>query len=44
VHAAVKIAEELTARQKLPACIVVIVCDRGDRYFAPMKWEKRYVW
>ena len=25
-------------------CIVVIVCDRGDRYFAPMKWERRYVW
>ena len=19
-------------------------CDRGDRYFAPMKWERRYVW
>ena len=18
--------------------------DRGDRYFAPMKWERRYVW
>jgi len=27
-----------------PACIVVIVADRGDRYFAPMKWEKSYVW
>ena len=26
------------------ACVVVIVCDRGDRYFAPMKWERRYVW
>ena len=25
-------------------CVVVIVCDRGDRYFAPMKWERRYVW
>ena len=21
-----------------------IVPDRGDRYFAPMKWEKRYLW
>ena len=20
------------------------ICDRGDRYFAPMKWEKRYAW
>ena len=25
-------------------CIVAIACDRGDRYFAPMKWEKRYEW
>ncbi len=25
-------------------CIVTIACDRGDRYFAPMKWEKSYVW
>ena len=25
-------------------CIVTIACDRGDRYFAPMKWEKAYVW
>ncbi len=25
-------------------CIVAIVADRGDRYFAPMKWERRYVW
>ena len=25
-------------------CVVVIICDRGDRYFTPMKWERRYVW
>ena len=25
-------------------CVVAIICDRGDRYFAPMKWERRYVW
>jgi len=24
--------------------VVTILCDRGDRYFAPMKWEKRYLW
>lgn len=24
--------------------VVTIACDRGDRYFAPMKWEKHYVW
>jgi cysteine synthase B len=43
VFAAVKIAEELQARA-VGGCVVAIVCDRGDRYFAPMKWEKRYVW
>ena len=25
-------------------CVVTIACDRGERYFAPMKWEKRYEW
>lgn len=25
-------------------CIVTIGCDRGDRYFAPMRWEKHYEW
>jgi S-sulfo-L-cysteine synthase (O-acetyl-L-serine-dependent) len=43
VHAAVKIAEELQ-RTRQGGCIVAIVADRGDRYFAPMKWERRYVW
>jgi cysteine synthase B len=43
VHAAVKIAEELQ-RTRGGGCIVAIVADRGDRYFAPMKWERRYVW
>ena len=43
VHAAVKIAEELQRTQG-GGCIVAIVADRGDRYFAPMKWERRYVW
>ncbi len=26
------------------AVIVTTLCDRGDRYFKPMKWEKQYVW
>jgi cysteine synthase B len=26
------------------ACVVTIACDRGDRYFAPMRWEKHYEW
>jgi cysteine synthase B len=43
VFAAVKIAEKL-ATEGREGCIVAIVCDRGDRYFAPMKWERRYLW
>lgn len=43
VHAAVRLAERLHAEGR-GGCVVVIVCDRGDRYFAPMKWERRYVW
>jgi cysteine synthase B len=43
IFAACKIAEN-ARREGKPACIVAIVADRGDRYFAPMKWEKRYVW
>ena len=43
IFVAVRIAEQLQREQK-PGCIVAIVCDRGDRYFAPMQWEARYVW
>jgi len=43
VVAALRIAEELQQQQR-EGCIVVILCDRGDRYFAPMKWERRYTW
>jgi cysteine synthase B len=43
VFAAVRIAEKLHAEGK-PGCVVTIACDRGDRYFAPMKWDKKYVW
>jgi S-sulfo-L-cysteine synthase (O-acetyl-L-serine-dependent) len=43
VFVAVKTAERLQAEGK-GGCVVTIVCDRGDRYFAPMKWDKRYVW
>jgi cysteine synthase B len=41
--AAVRVAEALQAEEKA-GCVVAVVADRGDRYFAPMKWEKRYVW
>ncbi|MEZ4375973.1 MAG: cysteine synthase family protein [Polyangiaceae bacterium] len=43
IFAAVKIAEQLQASQG-GGCVVTIACDRSDRYFAPMKWEKRYIW
>jgi cysteine synthase B len=43
VSGALTIARRLHA-EKRPGCVVAIACDRGDRYFAPMKWEKRYVW
>lgn len=43
VVAAVKIAERLQVEQGR-GCVVVIVADRADRYFAPLKWEKKYVW
>lgn len=43
VFAALAIAKRLAA-EKREGCVVAIVCDRGDRYFAPMKWEKKYVW
>lgn len=40
---ALQVAEQLHQSGR-GGCIVTIVCDRGDRYFAPMKWERRYVW
>jgi len=43
VCGALKIAQRLRSA-KQEGCIVVIACDRGDRYFAPMKWEKKYTW
>lgn len=43
VFAALSIAKGLHTRGQ-GGCIVAIVPDRGDRYFAPMKWERRYVW
>lgn len=43
LFAALAIAEKLH-RAGQGGCVVTIACDRGDRYFAPLKWEKRYVW
>ena len=43
VFGALQIARELQASGR-GGCVVAIVADRGDRYFAPMRWERRYVW
>lgn len=43
IFCAVRIAEKLQ-REGTPGCVVAIVADRGDRYFSPIKWDKRYVW
>jgi cysteine synthase B len=32
------------AKRAEATCVVAVACDRGDRYFAPMKWEKHYEW
>lgn len=39
VYAALQVAKRFDR-----GCVVTIACDRGDRYFAPLKWEKKYVW
>ena len=36
-------AVQLAHRAK-EGCVVTIACDRGDRYFAPLRWEKHYEW
>jgi cysteine synthase B len=43
VAAALRVARRLHAAGE-PGVIVTILCDRGDRYFAPLKWEKHYLW
>jgi cysteine synthase B len=42
VAGALRVAARLDKNQ--PACIVTVLCDRGDRYFVPLKWEKHYEW
>lgn len=43
IFAAVKLAERAHKEQG-GGCVVTVACDRGDRYFAPIRWEKRYTW
>jgi cysteine synthase B len=39
VAGALRIARELHARGET-GCIATVLCDRGDRYFVPLKWER----
>ncbi len=43
VAAALRVCKDLAARGE-EGVVVTVLCDRGDRYFGPLKWEKHYVW
>lgn len=43
VAAALRLCKELSARGE-EGVVVTVLCDRGDRYFGPLKWEKHYVY
>ena len=43
VAGALRVARALVARGE-QGVVATILCDRGDRYFEPLKWEKRYEW
>ncbi len=39
VHGALSVARRLRR-----GCVVTVAADRGDRYFAPLRWERHYEW
>jgi cysteine synthase B len=43
IFGALQVAREIQQSGR-SGCIVAIVADRGDRYFAPLRWERQYVW
>lgn len=43
VAGALRVARAL-AKAGQRGVVVTILCDRGDRYFVPLRWEKRYLW
>jgi cysteine synthase B len=43
IFGALQVARELRQSGR-SGCVVAIVADRGDRYFAPLRWERQYVW
>lgn len=43
VAGALRVARELSRRGER-GVVVTVLCDRGDRYFVPLRWEKTYLW
>jgi cysteine synthase B len=43
IAAAIALAER-AQKENGGGCVVTVACDRGDRYFDPVRWEKRYEW
>lgn len=43
VAGALRLAKGLVAEGR-GGLVVTILCDRGDRYFLPLKWERQYRW
>jgi len=43
VAGALRVAKELAAEGR-GGVVVTVLCDRGDRYFLPLKWERQYLW
>lgn len=43
VAGALRVAKGLAAEGR-GGVVVTVLCDRGDRYFLPLKWDKHYLW
>ena len=43
VAGALRIGKQLAAAGH-SGVVVTVLCDRGDRYFTPLRWEQHYVW
>ena len=43
VAGALRVAKGLAAEGR-SGVVVTVLCDRGDRYFLPLKWDKHYLW
>jgi cysteine synthase B len=43
VFGAVQIAERVQ-KERGGGCVVTIACDRADRYFSQLRWERKYTW